>query len=465
MNQMKKLILGVGILFMTINAIADIALPSLIGDNMVLQRNTRVKIWGWSGPAEKISVTPSWNNKTDTITADHNAKWALYIETPEAGGPFTITVRGSWGDKIVLQNILVGEVWYCSGQSNMEASYNYIGIKEVRKDALTGYNPNIRFCKIRKTTAKYPQDNCMAKWELCDSNTIKASSAVAYYFAQKLNKDLSIPIGIIQSAWGGTAIEPWISEDIINSNPVFKASSKMQKPLPWWPCEPGSAYNAMVAPVASYTLAGVIWYQGESNTAFPSAYRSLFSTMIAEWRKDWNREFPFYWVQIAPFNNYPKDSAAFLREAQMQCLNNKNAGMVVVSDLVDNIADIHPQNKHDVGYRLANLALSKTYNMPNIHWRCPVYQKMGIDHNKLIVYFDADIMIAGKKINDLFIAGDDKVFYPADAVTEGNKLIISCKQVKFPVSARYSFSDTAIGNLFSTEKLPVSPFRTDNWTK
>jgi len=465
MNKIKKMLWGICLLFVATNANADICLPSLIGDNMVLQQNTKVKIWGWSGPAEVIAITPSWNNTTDTVTADRNAKWALYISTPKAGGPYTITISGSGGQKLVLQNIMVGEVWFCSGQSNMEASYNYLGIKEVGKDALVGYNPNIRFCSVRKTTANYPQDNCMAKWEVCDSTSIREISAVAYYFARKLNMDLNVPIGIIQSAWGGTAIEPWISADIINSNPVYKKSSEMRKPLPWWPNEPGSAYNAMVAPVTHYTIAGAIWYQGESNTAFPSAYRSLLSTMITEWRKDWHTEFPFYYVQIAPFKNYAKDSAAFVREAQVQCLTNKKVGMVVISDLVDNVTDIHPQNKHDVGYRLANLALFKTYNQPNIAWRCPTYQKMEINQNKLIAYFDADIKIAGKKVSELFIAGDDKVFYPADATTEGNKLIVSGKQVKSPASVRYSFSNEAIGNLFSTEKLPVSPFRTDNWSK
>jgi len=465
MNQMKKLIFGVGILFMTINASADIGLPSLIGDNMVLQQNARVKIWGWSGAAEKITVIPSWNNNPDTVTANRNGKWALYIQTPKAGGPFIIVIKGSWGQSVVLQNILIGEVWICSGQSNMDASYNYIGIKEVGKDAIDGNNPNIRFCKIRKTTAEYPQDNCMAKWDFCDSNTIKEMSAVAYYFVRKLNKDLKVPIGIIQSAWGGTAIETWIPEDIINMNPLFKKSSEMRNPLPWWPNDPGSTYNAMIAPVTNYTIAGAIWYQGESNTAFPSAYQSLLSNMIRIWRKDWNLEFPFYYVQIAPFNNYPKDSAAYLREAQMKCLTNKNVGMVVVSDLVDNLADIHPQDKHDVGYRLANLALTKTYGVVNIAWRCPIYQKMEIEKNKIIVYFDGDLMPAGKKVNELFIAGEDKVFYPAEAVTEGNKLIVSAKQVKTPASVRYSFSNEAIGNLFSTENLPVSPFRTDNWAK
>lgn len=462
---MKKLLFGVSLLFMTTGASADIGLPSLIGDNMVLQQNSGVKIWGWSGPAEKITVTPSWSNKSDTVTADHHAKWALFIQTPKAGGPYTITISGSWGQQVFLQNVMVGEVWFCSGQSNMEASYNYISVKEVGKDAIDGDNSNIRFCKVRKTTAAYPQDNCMAKWDLCTSNSIKEMSAVAYYFARKLNKDLGVPIGIIQSAWGGTAIEPWIMKDIIEANPSYVTSSKMQKPLPWWPREPGSAYNAMVAPVTSYAVAGVLWYQGESNATFPCTYRSLLTTMIDEWRKDWNIEFPFYYVQIAPWKNYVKDSAAFLREAQMQCLSLKKVGMVVVSDLVDDITDIHPQNKHDVGFRLANLALSQTYNVPDIIWKCPTYQTMEILENKVMISFNADILITGKKVNELYVAGDDKVFYPAEAAIDGNKLIVSSKQVKAPASVRYSFSNEAIGNLFSTDKLPVSPFRTDTWAK
>jgi sialate O-acetylesterase len=462
---MRKFLVGIILFTVAFHAFADIGLPSLVGDNMVLQQNARVKIWGWSGAAEKITVIPSWSNNPDTTTADRNGKWALYIQTPKAGGPFIIAIIGSWGQRVVLQNILIGEVWICSGQSNMDASYNYIGIKEVGKDAIDGNNPNIRFCKIWKTTAEYPQDNCMAKWDFCDSNTIKEMSAVAYYFVRKLNKDLKVPIGIIQSAWGGTGIETWMPEDVVKNDPLFMKSVGMRELLPWWPILPGSTYNAMIAPVTNFTIAGAIWYQGETNASYPSAYRRQLSTMISEWRKDWGIEFPFYYVQIAPWNKYEKDSAAFLRESQVQCLSINKVGMVVVSDLVDDVTDIHPQNKHDVGYRLANLALAKTYGMVNIAWRCPIYQKMEVEKNKVVVYFDADLMATGKKVNELFIAGEDKVFFPADAAIEGNKLIVQAKKVKAPVSVRYSFSNEGIGDLFSTEKLPVSPFRTDNWTK
>jgi sialate O-acetylesterase len=465
MSFLKNFLFTIAFLSLGINAHADIGLPSLVGDNMVLQQQAKVKIWGWSGAAEKITVTPSWSNNPDTVTADRNGKWAVYVQTPEAGGPYIMLIRGSWGQQVVLQNILIGEVWICSGQSNMDATYNYIGIKEVGKDAIDGNNPNIRFCKIRKTTAEYPQDNCMAKWEFCDSNTIKDMSAVAYYFIRKLNKELKVPIGLIQAAWGGTAIETWMPEEIIKGNPFYRKSHLMRDPLPWWPWEAGSAYNAMIAPVTGFTIAGAIWYQGESNAAFPSAYTSLMNTMITQWRKDWKNEFPFYYVQIAPWPNYEKDSGAFLREAQVKSLELNKVGMVVVSDLVDDVTDIHPQNKHDVGYRLANLALTKTYGLTGFPWRCPLYQKMVIDKNKAIVHFDADLMVEGKKINELFIAGEDKVFYPADATVDGNKLIVQAKQVREPVSVRYSFSNAGIGNLFSTEKLPVSPFRTDQWTQ
>ena len=460
---MKKIITLILACSAVIVSFSQILLPSVLNSNMVLQQQSTVKLWGWCSPAEKIFVKTSWNNKTDSAIGTRDAKWQINIQTPGAGGPYTITLNGS--NQIVLDNVLIGEVWVCSGQSNMEMNEQW-GLKDVKAELPACYNTNIRFFNIPKTTASYPQDDCKGQWTICDSNTLKAFSAVGYFFGKKLNKELNIPVGLINSSWGGTAAEVWTPANLINEDPSLKKSAGKLQPANWWPFVPGSALNGMIAPVTNFSIAGAIWYQGESNTIAPQTYSKLFTAMIDAWRKQWNKDFPFYYVQIAPFKYGNKNIGALLQEAQTQSMRHNNVGMAVITDLVDDTTDIHPVNKHDVGYRLANWALAKTYNKQGIDYRSPVYKTMEVQKGRAIITFDSvntGLYSKGKVIKEVYVAGEDKIFYPAEAKIEMDKLIVWSKQVRQPLAVRYSFGNTSIGNLFGKGGLPVTPFRTDTW--
>ena len=459
---MKKLILFL-LLAVSMAAKARIVLPAVLSDNMVLQQQSSVKLWGWASPGEKIFITTSWNNKTDSVTTTGDAKWQLTVPTAVAGGPYTITFKGS--NTIVLNNILLGEVWVCSGQSNMEYNY-YNGLPDVKAALATAANANIRLFNIPRTTADYPQEDCRAGWVACDSNTLKSFSAVGYFFGRKLNQDLNVPIGLINSSWGGTPAEVWTPADMVNGNAALKEAAGKQKTNPWWTVTPGYAYNGMIAPLTNFNISGAIWYQGEGNTVAPATYSDLFTTMISAWRKQWGEDFPFYYVQIAPYKYGNKNVGALIREQQTKSLSLPNTGMVVVADLVEDTNNIHPTNKHDVGARLANMALAHTYHQTGIAAQSPLYKNFAVNGDKVIVNFDnagSGLVSKGKGITEVYIAGEDQVFYPATATVKGNQLIVSGKGVKRPVAVRYAFGNTAIGNLFSKEGLPVAPFRTDDW--
>jgi sialate O-acetylesterase len=356
---MKKL-LAIAIIFaLPYTTKADIRLPNIINSNMVLQQQSAVKLWGWAAPNEKVFITTSWNNKIDSIVATRDANWVITVQTPVAGGPYTITLKGA--NTIVLDNVLIGEVWVCSGQSNMEMHYGW-GLPDIKAQLATCKNNNIRFFTIPKTTGKTPQDNCGGEWVSCDSNSLKSFSAVGYFFGKKINEYLNVPIGLINSSWGGTPAEVWTVADDVVSNPELKASAEKQQPFDWWPYKPGATFNGMIAPITNFSIAGAIWYQGEGNTVAPNTYGKLLTTMIGSWRKAWNKDLPFYYVQIAPYAYGQKNISAIIREQQTMVMKFPNVGMAVVTDLVDNIKDIHPKNKHDVGYRLANWALAETYH-------------------------------------------------------------------------------------------------------
>lgn len=448
----------------SISVKARIVLPAVIGSNMVLQQQSPVKLWGWANPGEKIFITTSWNNQTDSVVTTGNANWQLVLHTPKAGGPYTITLKGS--NTIVLDNVLLGEVWVCSGQSNMEFNYYYAGQKDITAELPTANHPNIRFFNIPKTTSAYPQDDCRAQWVSCDSNTLKNFSAVGYFFGKKLQQDLNVPIGLVNASWGGTPAEAWTPAERVYESDILKQAAAKQKQNPWWPITPGYTYNGMIAPITSYTIAGAIWYQGESNTNTYSTYSDLFTTMISAWRKQWNKDFPFYYVQIAPYRYGNKNVGILLREQQTKSLSLPGVDMAVITDLVADTNNIHPPDKHDVGIRLANLALVETYHQNLSGYHSPMYKSLTVDGDKAIITFDNvpdGLMVKGKNITPIYIAGEDKVFYPAEAKIKNGQLIVWSKKVKHPVAVRYAFSNTAMGNLYSKEGLPVAPFRTDDW--
>lgn len=464
---MKSIRITCLVFFIILGAIgsgkAAIRLPAVYGSHMVIQQNAKMTFWGWAAPSEAIEISFSWNGKTEKVTATRDAKWSIQIQTPTAGGPYTISFKGS--NTIVLEDIMVGEVWLCSGQSNMEWS-SLNGNKQAIAEVPSATNPNIRFFNIPKTTASYPQDNCYAQWQRCSPEEMKSFSAVGYFFGKKLQKDLNVAIGLINSSWGGTAAEVWAPQEVIENDLEFKQALALSGVTPWWPVEPGKAYNAMIAPLTSFPIAGAIWYQGESNTSKAGSYSRLFTSMIRSWRKAWNMDFPFYFVQIAPFAYGTPYEGPLLRESQTKAQWLPKTGMVVISDLVDDVKDIHPQNKVDVANRLANWALAETYGKSVGAYRSPQYKSMNIETGRIRIQFDYaenGLMSKNGAITGFEIAGDDRVFYPATAIIEGSNVIVSSPQVKNPVAARFGFQNESMPNLFSKDGLPVDMFRTDGW--
>jgi sialate O-acetylesterase len=440
---------------------ADVRLPAIIGTHMVLQQNTDVKLWGWSDVGENITVKVGWDTTTYTTKGDANAKWSLSLKTPTAGGPYTITIKGY--NTLQLEDVMIGEVWLGSGQSNMEMNVNWgLPYEEEVKQAT---NQRIRFFYIPRTSAIYPQEDVKARWVVCTPEEMKRFSAVQYFFGKQLQEQVKAPVGLINASWGGTPAEVWTPAPIVTMDSVLAPAARKLTPSDGWPITPGASYNAMIHPLVNYKIRGAIWYQGESNVG-QSSYQSLFTTMISAWRNLWQQEFPFYFVQIAPYAGYGSESisAALLREAQTKTLSMARTGMVVTSDLVDDIKDIHPKMKKEVGLRLANYALADTYAQAISGYKSPLYKSMKIEKDKIRIYFDnADngLIAKGGTPTGFFIAGADKQFVPAQAKIDGNTIIVWSKAVKSPTAVRFGFTNDAMPNVFSKEGLPVNLFRTD----
>ncbi|MFV8466176.1 sialate O-acetylesterase [Flavobacterium sp. LB1P62] len=445
-------------LILSHSAFANVTLPNVLSDNMVLQRNSEVTIWGWANPQEEVVITPSWNHQVYKIKASNQAKWEINIPTPKEGGPFTISIKGY--NEIVLKNILIGEVWICSGQSNMEMSASW-GIENGDEEVKSATNQNIRFFMIPKLTATAPQNNVSGNWTECTPETMKNFSATGYFFAKRLQEQLkNVPVGLIGSNWGGTPAEIWMPEEVIQKDTVLMESAKTRKEERYGPNQPGRAFNAMIYPLAGFKIAGVIWYQGESNVG-STVYDKTFSALITSWRKLWNYEFPFYYVQIAPYK-YGENhfGGAEIRNAQRKVLQEvPNTGMAITSD-ISPIDDIHPKNKKSVGIRLANLALANTYKTNSDVVNGPLYKAIKTDKNKVVVAFDnADgLYFKSKKSNQFEISGTDNVFYEAEAVIKKNTVILKSDKVAHPVKVRFAWTNTAQSELFNKANLPASSF-------
>ncbi len=465
---MKKLCLLccclIGVSFFS-KLFAIIRLPPIMSSNMVLQQNSQATFWGWSDPSERFTITCSWKTTIDSVQAPNSGKWKAKISTPVAGGPYTITIK-SRANTILFENILIGEVWICSGQSNMEMS----NTQHIKDELPTSANDKIRFFTVAKKTSEYPQDHAEGQWVSCNEETLRCFSAVGYFFGKKLHQELNnVPIGLIQSAWSGTPVELWEPVEVLNSNPAMKEAATKIRNVTYRPNTPGLIYNAMIYPISNYTIAGVIWYQGEGNTARASTYEKMFTGMIGAWRKKFEQDFPFYYVQIAPYTYESTYEGALLMEQQTLSLSYPKTGMVVITDLVDNVKDQHPKNKLDVGLRLANIALAETYKkpIPAPVYLNPKFKRMDAGKGKVNLYFDNapnGFMVKGEGLpTEFLIAGTDQSFLPADVKIENDRIIVSNKQIANPVAVRFSFSNTAMSNVFNKEGLPVIPFRTDNW--
>lgn len=442
---------------------AQIRLPAVFSNQMVLQQKSDATLWGWCQPEEKIQIKTGWDSIVYQTAGSANAKWKVSIKTPSAGGPYKIEITGN--NKIVLHDIMIGEVWLCSGQSNMEMNVNW-GLP-YNDEAATANNPNIRFFNIPRTTAPYPQDNVSAQWAVSSPEEMKRFSAVGYFFGKKLQQELNVPIGLINASWGGTPAEVWTPEEVVINDSVLAQAARRLSPARGWPVTPGFTYNGTIHPLTEFNLSGVIWYQGESNTGTWATYQLLFTKMIQAWRKTWKEDFPFYYVQIAPYARYGNNNIApLLQEAQTKSLSIPNTGMVVISDLVDNLNDIHPKMKKEVGTRLANYALAETYDKNGIAYKSPMYKEMKVEKNKLRLFFEnaeKRLVLKSGDPTGFLIAGADQNFLPAQAKVEGNTIVVWNNSVKKPTAVRYGFSNSFVPKLFSSDGLPVNLFRTDNF--
>ncbi|HCO84425.1 MAG TPA: sialate O-acetylesterase, partial [Arenibacter sp.] len=382
---MKKF-LGLLLLLSVANTYGEIWLPSILSDNMVLQQESNVTIWGWTtSTSEEISVYGTWNNEKVTAKA-YQGVWSLQLPTPKAGGTYSVIVEGH--EKLELRNVLIGEVWLGSGQSNMQWTPKH-GLDNAEEEIKNANFPEIRFFQVAQQISDYPQDQLKGKWEVCTPETMAQFSSVAYFFGRELHQNLKVPVGIINSSWGGTPVEVWLKKELITEDAQLAQASKKLNEVAWWPSNPGLAYNAMIHPITKFNIAGCIWYQGESNRVNPVSYYKSFPLMIESWREEWGKDLPFYFVQIAP-NKYddPMDTdAAHVRDAQLYTMQNlDNTGMVVTND-IGNLENIHPTNKQDVGHRLALWALGKTYGKDGLEYSGPIYRSMETKNKKIVLSF------------------------------------------------------------------------------
>jgi sialate O-acetylesterase len=437
----------------------NISLPEIFSDNMVLQQKSDVLIWGWAKTGEKVALKADWLDGEISTVVDNQGKWSLILKTPAAGGPYSIHLKGY--NEVTLKNILIGEVWLCSGQSNMEWSAA-MGINNAEEEIRNANYPEIRFFSVYHATSKYPQDHFTGEWTACTSESMRNFSVLAYLYARKLHEALGVPVGVINSSWGGTPAEAWMPEEVIQKDDFLRNAASSQKPVPWGPVESGRIYNAMISPLVHFRMAGVLWYQGEANTINASAYKEILSALIQSWRTGWGYEFPFYYAQIAPYTYGKPNEGVEVREAQRKVLTVPNTGMVVLSDIGDT-TNIHPKNKQDAALRFANLALNRYYKTVKMEDSGPLFKDMVIDRNKAIISFEhADgLYVKGDKLVCFEVAGEDKVYYPATAKIKDNQVIVQSGEVKVPMAVRFAWSNTATPNLFNAANLPASCFKSD----
>lgn len=437
---------------------ADVSLPEIFSDNMVLQQQSEITLWGWGKPRERILISAGWLDRVDTVVVGNQSTWETTLKTPAAGGPYTLTLKGH--NEIRLENVMIGEVWICSGQSNMEWSARS-GIHHAEEEISRAWDPLIRFFTVGHRVAHAPQIDLEGNggWVECRPGTMAGFSAIGYFFARKLRKELDVPVGLINSSWGGTPAEAWMSERLIVQDSMLKKAADELKPVPWGPVEPGRIYHAMIAPLTKFRIAGALWYQGEGNVANAWAYHEMFSRLITGWREDWGYEFPFYFAQIAPFRYGRPMGGAEIREAQRRTLALPSTGMVVTSDIGDT-TDIHPKNKQDVGLRMANIALTDHYKVSETEAHGPLFRDVEVRQNKVYVRFDhADGLHAKGNAVDMFeLAGNDGEFYPAIAEIDGEGIVLQSAKVKKPVEVRFAWRNTATPGLFNAAGLPASCF-------
>jgi sialate O-acetylesterase len=492
---------------------ADVKLPSVLSDGLVLQQGMKVNIWGTADPGERVTVT--LGNQQASGVADSVGQWNVKLGPLNAGGPFTMTFAGK--NTITLHDVFVGEVWVCSGQSNMEMpvgtnAQGWTGnVNNYQDEMARADYPMLRLFTVQKAVAGKPQRDVNGYWVAARPQTVGEFSAVGYFFGRELLKVLNVPIGMIHSSWGGTPAESWTSHGTLESDPEFKsildAESKLLSPYPkvfedfeqqvrQWrqdsdkaesdgasvpaaptvpddprrnPWRPAGLFNAMVMPITPYAIRGAIWYQGESNAARAVQYRKLFPAMIRDWRRVWEEgDFPFLFVQLANWGmDNPHSSWPELREAQLKTLSLPKTGMAVTIDIGDG-SDIHPKNKQEVGYRLALAAQAIAYGR-DVMYSGPIYESMAVEGDKIRLrfrYVYGGLVAKNSSTwapSGFEIAGNDHKFVDAEAKIDGDTVVVHSDKVARPVAVRYAWAMNPWCNLYNRAGLPASPFRTDEW--
>ena len=482
---------------------AEVSLPAIFGDHMVLQRNQENRVWGWADDGEKITV--SINGQKHTTKASGKGNWKVTLKPMPAGGPHKLEIEGE-DNEFFYDDVLVGEVWICSGQSNM--AWTVANSYNAEVELLTANHPNIRLISVPQVGTQEAQKNFKGQWEACTADVLKNFSAVGYFFGRNLHQALDVPIGLIDNAWGGSAADAWIRRDVLEKDGRFdemmawweeyeatqdeaSAMAKFEKELAAWRKNgkqgqqprrprglmngnqrPANIYNGVLHPTIEYGIRGAIWYQGESNASRAYQYRDLFPLMIQHWRDEWDQgDFPFYYVQLADFRDEVADPGDAdwpeLREAQTMTMDRlSNVGEAVIIDVGEG-RDIHPRNKQTVGNRLARWALANDYGF-DIVYKSPTYQSMEKDGNKILLTFDS----VGKGLysfdtrepRGFAIAGDDKKFVWANAAIVGtNQVEVWSGEISNPVAVRYAWANNPDCSMFSRDGLPMTPFRTDDW--
>ncbi len=476
MEKKIFILLLLGVTFLqSINAKVYLGAP--FSDGIVLQRETKIKLWGKANPGSTVTVVASWNYKDFSTITNETGEWNISIPTPKASfTPYSITLNDGT-TPVVLRNVLIGDVWFASGQSNMDMPLSGWEGCPIEKSAAviaeTGkYSGKLHYAYIPPTFSKEPLDSISVVWRNSTPEEMKKFSAVAYYFASTLINSLQIPIGIIWSSYGGSSVEAWMPKNILTRHPYINLNDSIYKKMDQH--TPVGLYNAMLKPLIGYTIKGFIWYQGESNVGYRgNEYTKLFADMITDWRKEWGQgNLPFYYVEITPFkySNANHTEAAFLRQQQYEVQRVlKDVGMVGTNDCVTDKEEnqIHPSNKQPIGLRLANWALANIYKKDNINYKHPAFKSMSIKGDRAYLSFSnvPNGYNTQYNIKGFEICGPDSIFKTARAVVKEKKVMVNSPEVAKPIAVRYCFKNFQKGNFANKEGLPVIPFRTDNFKK
>ena len=473
---MKKSIL-VMLLLPALSISGKVKLPSLLSDNAVLQQQAQVKLWGECEPGKEIRITPSWSNETISVKAAKDGNWSATVNTPQGGStPYEITFDD--GDQTIIRNVLIGEVWLASGQSNMEQTlygYEQCPIENAAEEIVgASSETGIRMFNVERTRSYEPQEWCGGSWMLPDIDTAPVFSATSWFFAKSLTRALKVPVGMVTAAAGGSMVESWISKEVVENYPDIPTDTEGIEKMHSW-LRPLGLYNAMFHPIRHFTFKGILWYQGCSNVGKHDTYAQRMADMVSLWRKDLEQgDIPFYYVELAPFAHNDKPDGidgALLREAQFKAQELiPNSAMICTNDLAEpyEVFNVHPRGKEKVGNRLSYAALKLTYGKERLHYNGPQYKDLNINGKEATVSFTNIPMglCRTEGIEGFEIAGNDRVFHPAEVVKvdkRSGKITLKSEKVEEPVAVRYCFRNFQIGNLTGAYELPAIPFRTDNW--